>query len=238
MKLTDQGIDVLCDREGCRLTAYYDSVGVLTIGYGHTSAAGAPTVYQGMTITQKEAQEIFSRDVASYEAAVLKTIKVAMAPHEFDAYTSLCYNIGPGGFSSSTTAKRFNAGDKKGAAEAILWWNIPSEIMDRRRGEYYQFLGRCAEARVPASGPPAGATPVSSAPQKTPIPVPEPINFSSVNGLQAVLKDLGYGIAIDGKYGPATGAALAQACRDGALLLPASIPPGGPIEKMKEHPPK
>ena len=37
--------------EGCRLTAYKDSVGVLTIGYGHTGSDVKP----GMTITQARA---------------------------------------------------------------------------------------------------------------------------------------------------------------------------------------
>lgn len=41
------GIDLIKSFESCRLTAYQDSVGVWTIGYGHTSG-----VYAGMTITQ------------------------------------------------------------------------------------------------------------------------------------------------------------------------------------------
>jgi lysozyme len=41
-RLSPQGQQVLIDREGLKLMAYYDSVGVLTIGVGHTSAAGLP----------------------------------------------------------------------------------------------------------------------------------------------------------------------------------------------------
>ncbi len=40
--------------EGLRLTAYQDSVGVWTIGYGHTG----PDVHPGMTITEEQADEL------------------------------------------------------------------------------------------------------------------------------------------------------------------------------------
>ena len=46
------GIDLIKSFEDCRLTAYQDSVGVWTIGYGHTNG-----VYAGMTITQAQAEE-------------------------------------------------------------------------------------------------------------------------------------------------------------------------------------
>jgi lysozyme len=48
-------LQVLADlrrHEGCRLTAYKDTVGVWTIGYGHTKG-----VFPGMTITQEQAEE-------------------------------------------------------------------------------------------------------------------------------------------------------------------------------------
>lgn len=225
MKLSDQGVDVLCDREGCRTTAYKDSVGVWTIGYGHTSAAGPPTVTSGLTITKEEAKNIFRRDVATFEAAVDKAITKPMIQHEADAYVSMAYNIGAGGFSGSTTVKKFNAGDKAGAAEAMLMWNKPPEIMDRRRGEYYQFKGTACVARCPASGPPAGAPKPTTATEPTPIgeaPEEAKFDFTSVEGLQRILYELGYGVKIDGKYGPQTGGALAKACDNGHLLKDAN----------------
>jgi hypothetical protein len=47
--LSPIGEAVLIAREGRRLKAYKDSVGVLTIGIGHTSAAGVPLVTAGLT---------------------------------------------------------------------------------------------------------------------------------------------------------------------------------------------
>ena len=55
MQLSNKGHDILKYFEGCRLTAYQDSVGVWTIGYGHTKG-----VHNGMQITQAEAEQYAS----------------------------------------------------------------------------------------------------------------------------------------------------------------------------------
>ena len=49
--ISETGLAVLKHYEGCKLKAYRDSVGVLTIGWGETE-----NVTEGMTITQDEAR--------------------------------------------------------------------------------------------------------------------------------------------------------------------------------------
>lgn len=141
MEISDAGVAVLREREGCKLTAYYDSVGVITIGVGHTAGAGPPIPEEGMTITQEEADAIFDDDLDAYEAAVREAIKLPMTQNQYDAFVSICFNIGQSGFSTSTFVERFNEGDFAACADAILWWDTPSEIIPRRQGEYVQFLG-------------------------------------------------------------------------------------------------
>jgi lysozyme len=102
--------------------------------------AGAPTVYEGLTITSAQCDEIFARDIAKYEATVNEAIKRPIGQNQFDACVSLCYNIGQEGFKGSTIVKRINNGDMYGAAEAFLMWNKPAEIQKRRAGERLQFL--------------------------------------------------------------------------------------------------
>ncbi|SPU27380.1 Phage-related lysozyme (muraminidase) [Candidatus Bartonella washoeensis] len=58
-KISKEGLALIKQLEGLRLSAYEDAIGVWTIGYGHTSAAGAPDVYEGMQITEKEAEKSF-----------------------------------------------------------------------------------------------------------------------------------------------------------------------------------
>ena len=42
--INQQSIELIKLFEGCRLKAYQDIAGIWTIGFGHTSAAGAPHV--------------------------------------------------------------------------------------------------------------------------------------------------------------------------------------------------
>jgi len=139
-KMSAIGLASLIAREGRRLTAYKDSVGVWTIGVGHTAAAGAPAPKAGMTITATEADAIFARDIVQYEQAVRSAIKVPLADHQFDALASICYNIGQSGFAGSTFVRRIN--ERASAAsirEAILMWRKPAEIISRRTAEADQF---------------------------------------------------------------------------------------------------
>lgn len=130
---------MLARREGIKLNAYRDSVGVWTIGVGHTTAAGAPRVMPGMKVTPEQCDEILSRDLATFEATLNKALKITIADHEFDALLSVMFNVGPQ-FAASTCIRRLNALDRKGAAEAIMMWNKPAEIIERRKTERDQFL--------------------------------------------------------------------------------------------------
>lgn len=139
MDLSSIGEAVLIAREGRRLKAYRDSVGVWTIGIGVTTVAGRP-VTPGMTITSAECDRLFAVTVARYVAAVNRGLKVPVPQHVFDALVSVCYNIGIAGFLGSTFLKRINAGDTAGARDAILMWRKPAAIVTRRQAEAEQIV--------------------------------------------------------------------------------------------------
>ena len=144
MKISRSGIDLITRWEGCKLTAYLDGGGVWTIGYGHTSAAGAPEVQRGLKISLQDAKDIFVRDVVKYEAAVDKAINRPMTQGQFDAMVSLCYNIGPGAFAGSTLVRKFNAGDIAGAKRAFGSWikdngKVVKGLQNRRADEQNHF---------------------------------------------------------------------------------------------------
>jgi len=162
MKTSASGRAFLTKEEGCVLTAYRCSAGVLTIGVGHTSAAGAPQVTSGLRITKEQADEILSRDLKTFEDAVNKAIKVPVTQNEFDACMSLAFNIGVGAFAKSSVVRKLNAGDRKGAADAFLLWkragNDPDILLPRRNRERTLFL----KAGTPVATTPT--KPVSDAP--------------------------------------------------------------------------
>ena len=106
--------------EGCRLKAYLPTPNdVPTIGWGTTG----PDVKLGMVWTQKQADDRFTAHVAEFAAKVAKLVGPKVTQNQFDAMVSLAYNIGTGGFGSSTLLKLHKAGDYKGAAAQFGRWN-------------------------------------------------------------------------------------------------------------------
>jgi lysozyme len=168
MKTSPSGRAAISAREGNVLTAYRDSVGIWTIGCGHTSAAGAPKVVPGLKITAAESDEILSRDLAKFEAAVSNAVRILLNQNELDALVSLAFNIGGGAFANSTLVRKLNAGDRAGAANQFLVWDkaggkILKGLSTRREAERKQFLG---------SGPPAQITIQTPAESISPMPTP------------------------------------------------------------------
>jgi len=99
MKISQKGLDLIKEFEGCKLTAYYDSVHVLTIGYGTTNADKdiiGTTIVPGMTITQKQADEWLEKSVNNkYVPKVMKYDAIYhWNQNELDSLTSFAYNIG------------------------------------------------------------------------------------------------------------------------------------------------
>lgn len=163
MKTSDQGIDLITQREGCKLEAYRDSVGVWTIGVGHTAG-----VVEGMTITQEEAMDLLREDLAWSEAAV--NMISPLEQNQFDALVSFVFNVGQGAFASSTMRRMLVAGEPIEAVAAQFdRWSIPPEIISRRMGEKAQFLGVRFEARIngPVPNVAAGPAPTPDAVSQT-----------------------------------------------------------------------
>lgn len=140
METSAAGLKALMLREGFKTKAYKDVKGIWTIGVGHTSAAGPPTVTAGLVLTEAQVSELFAKDIKQYEKTVNDAVKVPLTQNQFDACVSICYNIGQKGFAGSTIVKRLNAGDVHGAADAIMMWNKPTAILSRRHSEQVQFL--------------------------------------------------------------------------------------------------
>lgn len=135
--------------EGKRLRAYQDGGGVWTIGYGHTSAAGAPHVVPGMTITDAQADEILSRDLRVSEIRVEKYVTVPLTQNEFDALVSFDFNTGA--IHSGSVDDKLNRGDKAAALATLLQYDhdngrVVSGLERRRQAEKLLFEGKVQPA--------------------------------------------------------------------------------------------
>lgn len=123
MNISKKGLDLIKDFEGTKLKAYYDSVGIPTIGHGTIKYPNGKAVAMGDVITLAQAESYMLNDLKSFEAAVNGAVKVPVTQNQYDAMVSLAYNIGVTGFTNSTLVRKLNAGDVKGAADQFLVWN-------------------------------------------------------------------------------------------------------------------
>lgn len=139
MKTSKRALQFIRDHEGLRLKAYKDAVGVLTIGYGHTSDEYFK-VEKGQVITNAKANELLVHDVEEAEAGIDKVLKEPLPNgNMYGAVVSLVFNIGIGAFSKSTLLKKLNKKDYNGAANEFGKWvkgggkTLPGLV--RRRAE-------------------------------------------------------------------------------------------------------
>ncbi|HHW6350983.1 lysozyme [Escherichia coli] len=145
MQTSDKGISLIKQFEGCKLTAYQDSVGVWTIGYGWTQPVDGKPIRAGMTIKQQTAERLLKTGLVSYESDVSRLVKVGLTQGQFDALVSFTYNLGARSLSTSTLLRKLNAGDYAGAADEFLRWNkaggkVLNGLTRRREAERALFL--------------------------------------------------------------------------------------------------
>lgn len=222
MKISTAGLVALIGHEGIVLTRYKDSVGVWTIGVGHTKAAGGldPASFTG-TLSMAEALDLLRTDIVKYENGVNAAVKVPLKQHEFDALVSFHYNTG--GVARASLTRSLNAGDRKTAGAQFMNWTTPKEITERREAEMTLFLtGEYPKPMAmvwPAS--PGGALNWSKGTRVNvlhllgkdavtdPEPEVDPV-FERVRQVQSRLTEEGFPCgAIDGLIGPKTRDAIA-----------------------------
>lgn len=145
MRISDKGISLIKQFEGLRLTAYQDSVGVWTIGYGWTLPVDGKPIRPGMTIKDETAERLLRTGLVGYESDVSKLVKVKLTQGQFDALVSFAYNLGARTLSTSTLLQKLNAGDYAGAADEFPRWNkaggkVLPGLTRRREAERALFL--------------------------------------------------------------------------------------------------
>ncbi|WP_461551991.1 lysozyme [Sinorhizobium meliloti] len=128
--------------EAIVLAAYNDGTGTMTIGAGHTAAAGPPVPRSGMTISLTEAINIYRNDLAMTESQVQSAVRAVLSQHQFDALVSWHFNTGA--ISSATLTRKLNTGNVAGAAAEFARWNkskgkVLEGLIARRERETAMF---------------------------------------------------------------------------------------------------
>jgi lysozyme len=140
MAIAESTLDFIIKEEGSRNKAYKDTKGLWTIGVGHLIKSDEQHLINE-TLTDEQVKDLLKSDLKWCSEAVETSVKVPLEQHQFDALYSLCFNIGGTNFAKSTVVKKINEKDMQGAADAILMWNKPEVLVNRRKRERALFLG-------------------------------------------------------------------------------------------------
>lgn len=141
MNISEEGIKLIKNFEGCKLTAYKCPAQIWTIGYGHTGS----DVHSGLKISQEQAEKLLKVDLLIHCNNVSKLVKVPLTQNQFDALVSFEYNIGYGAFASSTLLKLLNNKKYTDAANQLDRWVYGGGVkllglIRRREAEKKLFL--------------------------------------------------------------------------------------------------
>ena len=184
-KLSARGMALIKSFEGyhtrlkdgsCR--AYLDRLAkpnIWTIGYGLTEG-----VYEGMTLSEAEAEAALRREMSRHEAAVVRLVTVPISQNQYDALVSFSYNCGTGALSRSTLLRKLNAGDVQGARASFKMWNkaggkVWPGLVRRRKAEADLF----GADPIVIAGEVEQVSPIPEMPQKIDEPKPVAIRKTS-----------------------------------------------------------
>jgi lysozyme len=144
MKISNKGIELICLFEGLKLKPYLDSVNIPTIGYGTTVYPnGVKVTMQDAAITEIQAKQFLQHHVSLKCYPSLEGLELNQ--NQFDALCSLIYNIGAGGFKSSTVKRLIlsNPNDPAITAAFAMWNKAGGKVLEgltrrrRKEAEYY-----------------------------------------------------------------------------------------------------
>lgn len=144
MNISNKGLDLIKSFEGCRLSSYKCPSNKWTIGWGRTSG-----VYEGMVISQAQADQFLFEDVQRFVNAVKQyQSRFNFNQNEYDALVSFTYNCGEG----SLAAVMSCCNTKKEIAEECKLYNKSSDgqvlagLVRRREEEYKLFMSGSSTA--------------------------------------------------------------------------------------------
>jgi lysozyme len=194
--------------EGLKLKAYRNFAGEpWTIGYGHTSAAGAPEVYKGMVISEDQAEQILRADLRVFEERVDRLVKVPLTENQFATLVSFDFNTGA--LHKSTLLKKLNARQYDAVPVELMKWVNAG-------GKRVQGLvnRRSAEAGLWAKGDFVSSNFVEAKPTAPAIATKENISWGA-----GIVSSLGFAFTGDGPLQYALAVILVIAFAVGAYLF-------------------
>lgn len=115
MKVSDAGLQFIAQWEGFSGTLYNDPSGNCTVGYGYLVhigvCNGAPSENPYKAgISESQGRTLLAETILRYADAVNRYTVVPLNQNQFDALVSFTYNVGIGGYATSSVCQVLNAG--------------------------------------------------------------------------------------------------------------------------------
>ena len=160
MIINADGLSLVKAFEGCEtavgngtFTTYYDSVDILTLGWGHTNLGNIlPHISQGDVWTQQQCDAALMNDMATFEADVISLFPhYILKPYQFATLCSFDFNTGD--LATSSIPAKINAGDLSDAMDTLLLYDhaggqVLAGLTRRRRAEMLMFNGDVQSALI------------------------------------------------------------------------------------------
>lgn len=136
------GVALIKRFEGFSAVRYICPAGYPTIGYGHMIVDGEDFPEP---LSIEEAERLLQQDLARFEAAVGRMVKVPITDNQFAALVSFAYNLGTGNLKASTLLRHLNGGQAREAAAQFKRWRfaggrVLKGLVARRQAEAELFL--------------------------------------------------------------------------------------------------
>lgn len=141
LSLSATGLSLIQSHEGLYQKVYLDPVGIPTVCWGHVS----PALKVGTRYSRQQCEGLLKMDTITAQQAIQDLVRVPLTQNQYDALTSLVFNIGRAAFARSSLLRKLNAGDYQGAADEFPRWVYArgkklNGLVNRRMAERDLFL--------------------------------------------------------------------------------------------------
>ena len=117
-RVSEEALALIKRWEGLKLQSYKCVAGVWTVGFGHVA-----TARPGMVISETQATRLLMEDLARFEAAIERLVRVPLSDGQFGALVSWAFNVGEGAAARSSLIRKLNAGEYDAVPGELARWN-------------------------------------------------------------------------------------------------------------------
>lgn len=143
LRISQQGIDLICSYEKFYPQLSLSDDGVPVIGFGHTGKDVRSCDIQKRSINREEAILLLKKDLLPIETALRVLVKEPLNQNQFDALCSYVFSLGVQKFQRSSILKELNKGHTQ-----VAIWQLSQDFSQNGKTRAHLKARRHAEATL------------------------------------------------------------------------------------------